>query len=172
MVYWDDNSNGKDRNAHIRSLVNPSGIVVGRVFSPGTDRKRSPAKTCFIRRLAASLAPALPADNFRAEPIEAMSFPGGFAGLVISSAVLHFARDDGHFMAMLRGTWRVLKPGGLLFCRLASSIGMEDRIRLILPEDERINAGFVAGTPVCRSRIRQNSGACRQGHGVCLLLAA
>ena len=32
---------------------------------------------------------------------------------------------------MLRGTWRVLKPGGLFFCRLASSIGMEDQVRRI-----------------------------------------
>src|SRR5450631_2499278 len=64
------------------------------------------------RRLAASLAPALPADNFRVERIEAMSFPDAFADAVLSSAVLHFARDDDHFDAMLRGTWRVLKPGG------------------------------------------------------------
>jgi tellurite methyltransferase len=83
------------------------------------------------RRLAASLAPDLPAGNFRAEPVEAMSFPGAFAEVVLSSAVLHFARDDDHFAAMRRGTWRVLKPGGLLFCRLASSIGMEDRVRRI-----------------------------------------
>jgi tellurite methyltransferase len=83
------------------------------------------------RRLAASLAPALPADNFRVEPVEAMSFPDACAGLVLSSAVLHFARDDGHFLAMLRGTWRVLQPGGLLFCRLASSIGMEHRVERI-----------------------------------------
>jgi SAM-dependent methyltransferase len=84
-----------------------------------------------VRRLAASFAPALPADNFRVEPIEAMSFPDAFADVVLSSAVLHFARDDDHFAAMLRDTWRVLKPGGLLFCRLASSIGMEDRVRPI-----------------------------------------
>jgi len=32
---------------------------------------------------------------------------------------------------MLHGTWRVLKPGGLLFCRLASSIGMEQQIRSV-----------------------------------------
>jgi tellurite methyltransferase len=25
--------------------------------------------------------------------------------------------------------WEVLKPGGMLFCRLASTIGMEDRVR-------------------------------------------
>ena len=93
-----------------------------------------------VRRLAASLAPRLPPENFRAEPVEAMSFPEGCADVVISSAVLHFARDDAHFTAMLRGTWRVLKPGGLLFCRLASTIGMEDRMkqlagrRFLLPD--------------------------------------
>jgi SAM-dependent methyltransferase len=69
-----------------------------------------------------------------------MSFPDGFADVVISSAVLHFARDDDHFRAMVLGIWRVLKPGGLLFCRLASSIGMEERVkrltgrRFLLPD--------------------------------------
>jgi tellurite methyltransferase len=78
-----------------------------------------------VRRLASSLS----ADNFRVETIESMSFPDAFADVVISSAVLHFARDDDHFQAMLRGSWRVLKPGGLFFCRLASSIGIERQIR-------------------------------------------
>ncbi|MHB1023299.1 MAG: class I SAM-dependent methyltransferase [Acidobacteriaceae bacterium] len=78
-----------------------------------------------MRRLAHLLAPQLPAENFRVEPVEAMSFPDEFADVVLSSALLHFARDDEHFMAMLHSLWRVLRPGGLLFCRLASSIGME-----------------------------------------------
>ena len=65
------------------------------------------------------------------EAIEEMSFPAGFADVVLSSAVLHFARGDDQFLAMLRSTWRVLKPGGVLFCRLASSIGMEDQMRPI-----------------------------------------
>lgn len=78
-----------------------------------------------IRRLSTTLAPALPPDNFRLEPVEQMSFPPVFADVVISSAVLHFAANNTHFRAMLNGTWRVLKPGGLLFCRLASSIGIE-----------------------------------------------
>lgn len=93
-----------------------------------------------VRRLAASLAPRLPLENFRVEPVEAMSFPDGLADVVISSAVLHFARDEAQFHAEVRGTWRVLKPGGLLFCRLASTIGMEDRMkrlagrRFLLPD--------------------------------------
>ena len=44
---------------------------------------------------------------------------------------MHFASGDEQFHAMLRGMWRVLKPGGMLFCRLASSIGMEDRMKNI-----------------------------------------
>ena len=84
-----------------------------------------------IRRLAASLAPDLPSTNFRAEPIEQSSFPDDSADVVICSAVLHFARDDAQFQAMLRGAWRVLKRGGLFFCRLASSIGMEKRMKQI-----------------------------------------
>jgi tellurite methyltransferase len=83
------------------------------------------------RQLVASIAPKLPVDNFRLESIEAMSFPDAFADVVISSAVLHFALSDDQFRAMLQGSWRVLKPGGLLFCRLASTIGMENQVRLV-----------------------------------------
>jgi tellurite methyltransferase len=82
-----------------------------------------------VRRLAAQLAPHVPAENFRIEPVERMTFPDAFADVVLSSAVLHFASDDAQFDAMVREMWRVLKPGGMLFCRLASSIGMEDRVR-------------------------------------------
>jgi len=80
-----------------------------------------------LKALARDLAPNLPQSNFRAEPIEANSFPGGAADVVLSSAVLHFARDEAHFRAMLDGSWRLLRPQGLFFCRLASTIGMEDR---------------------------------------------
>lgn len=85
----------------------------------------------YTRSLARSYAPSLPAPNFRVEAIEEMSFPDAFADLVLSSAVLHFARSDEHFESMLRGTWRVLKPEGMLFCRLASSIGMEHQVQRI-----------------------------------------
>ena len=82
----------------------------------------------------------LPAANFQAAPVERMPFPDSFADVVISSAVLHFARDEAQFDAMVHSMWRVLKPGGLLFCRLASSIGIESRIvpisgrRFLLPD--------------------------------------
>jgi tellurite methyltransferase len=77
------------------------------------------------------LARALPAENFRAEALECMSFPDACADVVLSSAVLHFARDDEQFHAMLQGSWRTLRRGGVFFCRLASSIGIEHRIQPI-----------------------------------------
>jgi tellurite methyltransferase len=80
------------------------------------------------RALARQLAPARPPDAFRAEPLEHVTFPESFATVVISSAVLHFARDEAQFEAMLAGTWRLLASGGMLFCRLASTIGLESRI--------------------------------------------
>jgi SAM-dependent methyltransferase len=79
------------------------------------------------RALAASLAPGRDHD-FRVEPIEATSFPDAHADVVMASAVLHFARDDRHFEAMLRQMWRVLKPGGVFFARLASTIGIASDI--------------------------------------------
>ncbi len=72
-------------------------------------------------------APELPLDRLRVEPVEACTFPDACAEVVLSIAVLHFAKDPAHFEAMLRGTWRLLKPGGLFFGRLATSIGMEGR---------------------------------------------
>ena len=82
-----------------------------------------------VRSMAERLAPDLPADNFRVEPVEKMSFPDRSVDFAISSAVLHFARDDDHFEAMLRECWRVLDSNGIFFCRLASSIGIESRVR-------------------------------------------
>jgi len=77
-----------------------------------------------VRRLSASLGTGLPAENFQVGVIEAMPFPDAFADVVICGSVLHFARDEDHFRAMLRELWRVLRPGGMLFCRLGSRIGM------------------------------------------------
>ncbi len=90
-----------------------------------------------IRSLAAQLAPHLPPDNFRVEAIEQMRFDDASFDVVISSAVLHFARDEAHWRRMVREMWRVLKPGGIFFARLASTIGMEDKIKQI--EGRRYN---------------------------------
>lgn len=84
-----------------------------------------------VRSLAARLAPELPADNLRVERIQELSFPSESFDAVICCAALHFAADEADFEAMLGELWRVLKPGGIFFSRLASTIGIEDRIRHI-----------------------------------------
>ena len=104
-----------------------------------------------VRKVAAALAPQLPAENFRVCPVERL--PGtanseqqtadsqktdGLESLsynsfdvVLSSAVLHFARDEQHWQAMVNAMWSVLKPGGIFFARLASTIGIENQVTLL-----------------------------------------
>ncbi len=94
------------------------------VYGVDTD----PEAVAYVRRTAATLAPGREA-NFRVAPVEAMGFPDAFADVVICNTVLHLARDEEQFRAMLSGCWRVLKPGGLFFSRLASLEGMEGRFQ-------------------------------------------
>lgn len=93
----------------------------------GIDRSAEAVER--VRRTAAELAPALPADRFTVQSVERTSFDDGEFDVVISSAVLHFARDEAHWWAMVNEMWRVLVSGGMLFARLASTIGHEARVR-------------------------------------------
>ncbi|HWS56872.1 MAG TPA: class I SAM-dependent methyltransferase [Pyrinomonadaceae bacterium] len=101
----------------------------------------SPEAVAGVRSLARTLAPRLPAENFRQEPVERMSFGDGSFDAVLSSAVLHFARDEAHWLAMLREMWRVLKPGGLFFSRLASSDGVEALVERVGGRRYRLPGG-------------------------------
>jgi SAM-dependent methyltransferase len=78
-----------------------------------------------VRSLSASLETGLPAANFQVGLIEQIPFADSLVDVVICNSVLHFARGDDHFKAMLAEMWRVLRPGGMLFCRLGSRIGMD-----------------------------------------------
>ena len=86
------------------------------------------------RAVAAARALAEPAgrreaaDRIRQGQLDALPWPDGAMDAVICSAVLHFARDHAHFTRMVDEMWRVLAAGGLLFARLASSIGIESRL--------------------------------------------
>ena len=127
------------------------------VFGVDAD-PRSIAK---VQTLAAQLAPRLPPDNFRVEPVEHMTFPAEFADVVVSSAVLHFATDGAHFRAMLQGSWKVLKRGGVFFCRLASSIGMEDRVHRIADRRYRLPDGserFLVDEPLLMQLTQELGG--------------
>jgi len=83
------------------------------------------------KSLATELLNAIESDQFRVENVERMSFSNETFDVVVSSAVLHFANDEEHWQAMVSEMWRVLKPGGILFARLASTVGIEDQIQPI-----------------------------------------
>src|SRR5918993_1858327 len=92
-----------------------------------------------VRRMAAALHPTLPPDRIHIGSIERLPWDAGSVDAVICSAVLHFARDEQQFGAMIEEMWRVLAPGGLFFARLATSIGLERELpaptgRIRLPD--------------------------------------
>ncbi len=80
-----------------------------------------------IQRLADNIS-ELPNENFSLQLVEDLSFADGSVDVLLSSAVLHFARDEAHWNAMVSEMWRVLKPGGMLFARLSSTVGMENLV--------------------------------------------
>ncbi len=83
------------------------------------------------RRLAMQIRPEMNVDQFRVESLEGLSAPAESFDLVITIAVLHFAKSDTAFLAMLDACWRAVKPGGLFLCRLASNIGIEDKVEVV-----------------------------------------
>ncbi len=83
-------------------------------------------------------------------------FPTVSPTVVISSAVLHFARDDAEFDAMLSGCWRVLASRGMFFCRLASVIGFESRVQRVGENAVDAPAGWAG-----RGRYRVPDGTIR-----------
>lgn len=96
-----------------------------------------------VRKLGRTLAPEWEDEQARVEAIEKMSFANDSFDVVISCAVLHFALNDLHFQQMLQELWRVLRPGGLLFARLASSIGIEDRVIRMENEQYKLPDGTI-----------------------------
>lgn len=104
----------------------------------GVDQ--NPEAIAKLRALAGSFSQIDSQENFKVASVEQLPFKNEHFDLVISSAVLHFAENLSHFEAMLNSMWRVLKPGGYFFCRLASEIGIESLVsfigngRYILPD--------------------------------------
>jgi len=95
----------------------------------GIDQNRDAVE--HLRKTAQELASDLPPENFAVGKLEEMPFEKDLFDAVISSAVLHFAADEKNFLEIFGEMWRVLKKGGLFFARLASTIGIEDRVKQI-----------------------------------------
>ena len=73
----------------------------------------------------------LPAANFSVSSIADTPFADQQFDHIICSAVLHFADNKTQFYSMLNELLRILKKGGSLFIRIASDIGIEDKVELI-----------------------------------------
>jgi SAM-dependent methyltransferase len=117
---------------------------------------RDPSAVDEMRALSAQVAPSLPPENFQAGELDRLPWPDASMDVVVCNAVLHFASDEAHFDRMVLDMWRVLAPDGMLFARLASNIGLADRIgaagrRVRLPDgsdrfvvDERMLMAWTA----------------------------
>ena len=92
------------------------------------------------RRRLAGLGLAADDGDVRRADITDLPWPDGRFDVVLCSAVLHFL--DGHesFRHAIDELWRVLDRGGILWTRLASTIGIEGRVeargdgRYVLPD--------------------------------------
>lgn len=79
-----------------------------------------------IRILAKRLAPHLSIENFQTGTLGSIPFPDETFDWVICNTVLHFASDRSEFDHWMDEIWSKLKPGGMFFARLASSIGIKE----------------------------------------------
>jgi tellurite methyltransferase len=110
-----------------------------------------------VRRIAAAAGLDEPASRFVVGEVDQLPWPDARMDAVICSAVLHFADDAGHFQRMVHELWRVLAPGGLLFTRLASTIGIEGLVgpggrRVRLPDG---SDRFVVDEPLLMASTEQ-----------------
>ncbi len=75
--------------------------------------------------------PDLPAGSLLVSSLENIPYADNHFDHIICSAVLHFAESIAQFNCMLAEMVRVLKPGGSLFIRMTTDIGIEDKIEFI-----------------------------------------
>ena len=61
--------------------------------------------------------------RFQKAHIEEMPFHNGAFDVILSSAVLHFARSETHFFQMMDEMMRILRSGGLFFLRMCTDQG-------------------------------------------------
>ncbi len=82
-------------------------------------------------------------QNFKVAEADEIPYETGYFDAVICNAVLHFAKNDDHFEKIINEIWRVLAPNGILFIRLASSIGIENIITALGNNQYKLPDGSV-----------------------------
>ena len=72
--------------------------------------------------------PGVPESRLMVSAVELTPFPGDHFDHIICSAVLHFANSTAQFNKMMTEMIRILKPGGSIFIRMTSDIGIENKV--------------------------------------------
>lgn len=93
----------------------------------GIDKNEDAIK--MLRYLAKSINSDYPLSRFVSGDVCRMPFKDQQFDALVSSAVLHFAENENHFLGMLSELHRVLKPSGVLFARMATIMGMEHSVK-------------------------------------------
>lgn len=88
----------------------------------GIDRNEDAIR--MLQYLTRSVNHGYPLKRFTVGDVVDMPWKNHKFHAIISSAVLHFAENEIHFYQMVAEMTRVLKPGGLLFARMATDVGI------------------------------------------------
>lgn len=83
----------------------------------------NPIAIQMARIYANTINPAYDTLRFQVATVQNMPFHTGSFDVVISSAVMHFARSQSEWMDMMREMVRLLKPDGIFFLRMTTNQG-------------------------------------------------
>ncbi len=95
----------------------------------GIDKSNDAIK--MLQHLVRSLNPRYPRDRFFVGDVNDTPFEREEFDAIISSAVLHFSENESQFRDQISELMRVLKPGGILFMRMATIIGIEHDVNAL-----------------------------------------
>ncbi len=109
---------GEGRNLHW--FIRNNYDVWGCDSNPGAIR--------MLQYAARSLSPNFDKNRFVISKVEELPYPAGMFDAIICNAVLHFAENEDHFKNMWEQLYKALKPEGILFLRLTSAFGMEEKV--------------------------------------------
>ncbi len=93
---------------------------------------KNPMAISAVQFIAASIRPDLGKHHFQTGDLTNVPYPDHYFDLIISSAVMHFAENETHFYQMFDELIRCLSYDGILFLRMASDIGIENKIKLLV----------------------------------------
>ena len=86
-----------------------------------------PTALRLLRLAGKSLHPAFDPEKFVQADLIDIPFPNRSFDALLACSVLHFASNEDNFRQMMDELFRVLKPSGSLFIRMATNIGLPDQ---------------------------------------------